>query len=83
MFTLIGLAITVGIGILSGWLAGQIMKSEGSWLHNLILGVVGSFVGGFIAGLLGIYTTSFSIGGIAISVAGACLCIWIYRKYIK
>ena len=83
MFTLIGLIITIAVGILSGWIAGQIMKSSGSWLYNLGLGVAGSFVGGFIASILGIYTTDLSIGGIAISVAGACLCIWAYRKFVK
>ena len=43
------------IGIVAGWLAGQIMKRQGSgWLGNLIVGVIGSLVGGFLFGLIGL-----------------------------
>lgn len=43
------------IGIVAGWLAGQIMKGRGfGWLGNLIVGVVGSLLGGFLFALLGL-----------------------------
>lgn len=79
---MIGLLINLAIGVLCGWIAGEIMNSRGTWLRNMILGIVGSFVGGFLAGLLGISASTFSIGGILISVGGACLCIWFVQKYM-
>ena len=63
------------LGALAGWLAGKIMKNEGSFLRNVILGIVGSLVGGVLANLL-------HIGGglvveLIIAVAGACLVLWV------
>lgn len=71
------------VGALAGYIAGRIMKSSGGIIRNIILGVVGSAVGGFLASLLGLYAKTFSIGGLIISVAGACLVIWIGRKLFK
>ena len=65
-------------GALIGWIASLIMKSKSGLLRNIIVGFVGSSLGGWIASLLGIHGTG--IGGILISVAGACLLIWIARK---
>ena len=72
--------VSVIIGALSGWIAGKIMKVKGSFVFNAILGIIGSVVGGLLAGLIGIGAAKVSIGGILISVAGACLVIWAYRK---
>lgn len=79
---LINIIITILIGALVGWLAGLIMKTDhGFWLR-VLLGVVGSAVGRLIAGLLGIHAETVSIGGIFISVAGACLVVWLMRKLV-
>ena len=48
---------------------------------NVILGLVGGLVGGFLGSLIG-------IGGgwvmsIILSIAGSCLVVWLYRKFIK
>ncbi len=74
------LIVTILIGALSGWLAGKIMDLSGGFWFNCILGIVGSFVGMFLTGLIGISASKVSIGGILISVAGACLVIWLVRK---
>ena len=72
--------VTILIGALVGWIAGQLMNMKGGfWLH-VVLGIVGSIVGTIIAGLIGISARQISIGGIIISVAGACLVIWLVRK---
>ena len=42
---------------------------------------VGSAVGRLIAGLIGIHAETVSIGGILISVAGACLVVWLLRRF--
>ena len=80
---LISLLLWLAFGALVGWLAGVIMKSNKSLLGNIILGIVGSFVGGFIASFLGFGNLgggfSFNIVNIIISVAGACLIIFLAR----
>ena len=72
--------ITLCIGALIGWLAGLVMDSKQGFLMNAVLGIAGSFVGRLLAGLIGIHANKISIGGILISVLGACLVIWLYRK---
>ena len=72
--------ITIAVGALVGWLAGLIMKSDHGFWGRVILGIAGSAVGRLIAGLIGITAKQVSIGGILISVAGACLVVWIVRK---
>lgn len=74
--------VTVLIGALSGWIAGKIMKINGGFIFNAILGIVGSFVGGLLADLIGIGAAKVSIGGILLSVIGACVVIWLVRKII-
>jgi len=80
---LITILLWLLFGALVGWIAGVIMKSRSSLLRNIILGIIGSFVGGFIASLLGIGSIgagySFNIANIIISVAGACLVIFLAR----
>ena len=75
------LLVSIVIGALAGWIAGQIMKSKGSFLRNVILGIVGGAVGGWLGSLIG-------IGGgwvmsIILAVAGACLIIWLFRLIFK
>ena len=60
------------IGGVSGWLAGKIMKKEGSLLRNILLGFVGSIVGGIVFGLFGLGGINI-IGEILVSVVGACI----------
>ena len=74
--------ITILIGARVGWLAGLIMKTDHGFWMRVLLGIVGSAVGRLIAGLIGIHADTISIGGIIISVAGACLVVWLMRKLI-
>jgi uncharacterized membrane protein YeaQ/YmgE (transglycosylase-associated protein family) len=70
---------TILIGALAGWIAGKIMKERGGFWFNAALGIAGSFVGYAAAGIIGITASKVSIGGIGLSVLGACLIIWIVR----
>ena len=71
-----GFIFSLLIGALAGYIAGRIMGSETSTVRNIVLG---SFVGEFLFGLLGIHASG-SFSSFAISVIGACICIWIGRK---
>ena len=79
---LIDLVISIILGAVSGWIAGKIMKSEGSLIRDIVLGVVGGFVGGFIFKLLGISFAGY-LGTIVVSVIGACLLIIVVNKFLK
>jgi uncharacterized membrane protein YeaQ/YmgE (transglycosylase-associated protein family) len=48
------------VGLIAGWLAGQISRGRGfGCIADIILGVVGSFIGGWIFVRLGIFGGGF------------------------
>ena len=64
-----------------GAVAGYIMKGKKSGLlKNILMGFIGSIVGGVLASFLPIPGAGNWIVGSVISIAGACLCIWLARK---
>ena len=73
------LLISILVGAVSGWIASIITNSKSGLIKNIILGLVGGFVGEFICGLLGISFAGW-IGTIVVSVAGACLVVFVVNK---
>jgi uncharacterized membrane protein YeaQ/YmgE (transglycosylase-associated protein family) len=70
---------TIVIGILAGWLAGQVVKGRGMGLiADLIVGIIGSFLGGFVFGLLGLAAYGL-IGRLVMSVVGAVILLLLIR----
>ncbi len=60
------LIVWLVIGLIAGWLAGQIVKGYGFGLvGNLVVGVVGAFIGGWLLGLLNIHYCRVFQTGIA------------------
>jgi len=79
---LIKLLIEIVLGGVCGYAANTIMKGDNSnILKNVLLGIVGGFVGGLIGNLLGI--GGGWITGLILSIGGACLVVWLCRKYLK
>ncbi len=67
------------IGILAGWLAGQITRGSGfGLLGDLIVGVLGSLLGGFLFGLLGIGAYGL-IARLLMAVVGAVVLLFLIR----
>jgi uncharacterized membrane protein YeaQ/YmgE (transglycosylase-associated protein family) len=67
------------VGLISGWLAGLVMKGSGyGILMDIVLGLIGAFVGGFLFGFFVEGDAGFW-GSIGISFVGACLLIAISR----
>jgi uncharacterized membrane protein YeaQ/YmgE (transglycosylase-associated protein family) len=59
------------IGIVAGWLAGQISKGSGFGLiGNLIVGIIGAVIGGLLFGLLGFQATN-TLGRLISATVGA------------
>jgi len=69
------------IGIIAGWLAGNIMKGGGFGLiGDLVVGVVGSFIGGFLFRILGLSSYG-TIGSIIMATFGAIVLLWLIRHF--
>ena len=69
------------IGIVSGFVAGKLMRGGGfGILVNLLVGVGGSVLGGGMFGLLGIATTGL-LGSLVTSVVGAIVLLWIVSLF--
>jgi uncharacterized membrane protein YeaQ/YmgE (transglycosylase-associated protein family) len=71
------------VGILAGWLAGQITKGRGfGVLGDLIVGILGSLLGSFLFALIGIFAYSL-LGRLIMSVIGAIVLLWLIRLIKK
>jgi uncharacterized membrane protein YeaQ/YmgE (transglycosylase-associated protein family) len=71
------------VGLIAGWLAGQVMKGGGyGVVVDIILGILGGIVGGFVFGLLGLHAVGL-IGQIVVAFAGAVILVRITRKVKK
>ncbi len=72
-----GFIVSLVTGALAGWIASMIMKSRSSLLWNIVVGIIGGMLGNWLSHLLGIYT--IGLANFAVSVAGACLLIFLLR----
>jgi uncharacterized membrane protein YeaQ/YmgE (transglycosylase-associated protein family) len=71
------------VGLIAGWLAGQVMKGGGyGILVDIILGILGGILGGWVFGLLGLHAGGLT-GSIVVSFVGAVILVWITRLVKK
>jgi uncharacterized membrane protein YeaQ/YmgE (transglycosylase-associated protein family) len=78
-----GLIATIVVGLIAGWLASLIMKTNTGLITELILGVIGAIVGGWIASLLtGVdMVTGINVTSILVALVGAIIVIAVYRFF--
>jgi uncharacterized membrane protein YeaQ/YmgE (transglycosylase-associated protein family) len=75
-----GIITWILVGLIAGWLAGQVMKGGGyGVLVDIILGIVGGVVGGWVFGALGIWPGGGIIGAILVAFVGAVILVAISR----
>ena len=75
-----GFFASIIVGLIAGWLAGQVMKGGGyGVLVDIILGILGGVLGGWIFGLLGIWQGRGMIGSIVVAFVGAVILVGITR----
>ena len=68
------------VGLVAGFLAGQVMKGGGyGILGDIVVGIIGAFVGGFIFSLLMPGSSAGLIGSIVVAFIGAVVLIAILR----
>jgi len=67
------------IGLIAGWLAGQIVKGSGfGVIGDIVVGIVGALIGGWLAGQFGIATYGL-LGEIVMAVIGAVILLFLLR----
>ena len=72
------------VGLIAGWLAGQVMKGGGyGVVVDIILGLLGGLVGGWLFGRLGIWPGGGMIGSVLVAFIGAVILVWITRLIKK
>jgi uncharacterized membrane protein YeaQ/YmgE (transglycosylase-associated protein family) len=68
------------VGLIAGWLAGQVMKGGGyGVLVDIILGLLGGVLGGWLFGRLGIGAGGGMVGSIIVAFIGALILVGITR----
>ena len=72
------------IGGLAGWVAGMIMKEQGSLVKNIIVGIVGALIGGFIMRFFGAEGfTGFKLWSFVVALLGAVVLLAIINFVTK
>ena len=72
------------VGLIIGAIAKLLMpgRDPGGWLVTMLLGIAGSLVGSYLGRFLGLYAAGEAAGWI-MSVIGAMLLLFLYRKFAK
>ena len=72
------LIVIVLVGVIAGWLAGQIMRGTGFGLiGDLIIGIIGAFIGGWLLPQLGIHLGAGMVAAIINATIGAMLLLFV------
>lgn len=68
------------IGLVAGWLAGQLVKGGGfGVIGDIVVGVLGALIGGFLFTSLGLSLGGGLLGAIIVATIGAIVLIFILR----
>jgi uncharacterized membrane protein YeaQ/YmgE (transglycosylase-associated protein family) len=78
-----GLIAWIIVGLVAGWLAGQIMKGSGyGLLGNLVIGLVGALVGGWLFGIVASAAEPTGLlGSIVTATIGALVLLVVVRVF--
>ena len=75
-----GFLAWIVVGLIAGWLAGQVMKGGGyGVLVDIILGILGGMLGGWLFGAVCIFPGGGMIGSIIVAFVGAVILVGITR----
>jgi uncharacterized membrane protein YeaQ/YmgE (transglycosylase-associated protein family) len=68
------------IGLLAGWLAGQLMQGGGfGVIGDIIVGVIGALLGGLLFNTLGLSTGGGLISSLIVATIGAIVLLFLLR----
>lgn len=76
--------VWIVIGGLAGWVAGMIMKEQGSLVKNIVTGIVGALIGGFIMSFFGAEGfTGFNLWSFAVALLGSVVLIALINLFTR
>jgi uncharacterized membrane protein YeaQ/YmgE (transglycosylase-associated protein family) len=79
-----GFLAWIVVGLIAGWLAGQVMKGGGyGVLVDIILGILGGLLGGWLFGQMDIWPAGGMVGSIIVAFIGAVILVGITRLIKK
>lgn len=79
-----GLLWFILIGLVAGWLAGQLMRGGGfGTVGDIAVGIAGSLLGGFLFRSLGISAGGGLFGSLAVATIGAVVLLYLIRLIKK
>lgn len=81
-----GFIATIILGLIAGWITGQVMKGSGYGpIGDIVLGIIGGFVGGWLTSvLLGAdMMTGFNLTSLIVAVLGAIVVVVIFRMVTR
>lgn len=68
------------VGLVAGWLAGQLVRGGGFGLvGDIVVGVVGALIGGFLFSAFGVSAGGGLLGSIVVATIGAVVLLFIIR----
>jgi uncharacterized membrane protein YeaQ/YmgE (transglycosylase-associated protein family) len=75
-----GFIAWIVVGLIAGWLAGQVMKGGG---YGVVVDIILGILGGVFLGLLGIWSGGGMIGSIIVAFVSAVILVWLTRLLKK
>src|SRR5665213_3297026 len=74
------LLVILVVGLVAGWLAGQIVKGTGfGILGDLVIGILGAFIGDWLIPQLGIHLGTGLLAAIINATIGALILLFVIR----
>lgn len=74
------LILILVVGVIAGWLAGQIVQGTGfGVVGDLVIGVVGAFIGAWLLPQLGVHLGAGIVAAIANATIGAIVLLFLIR----
>lgn len=67
------------IGLIAGYIAEKVTRSNHGLITNLIIGVIGAFVGGFLADALGLNFAPGFWSSLIVATVGAIIFLYLWK----
>lgn len=76
--------VWIVIGGLAGWVAGMIMKTQGSLVKNIVIGIIGALVGGLLMNFFGAEGfTGFNLWSFLVALLGSVVFLGVVNLFTK
>jgi len=76
------LILFILIGLVAGWLAGQIMKGGGfGVVGDIVIGMIGALIGGFLFQRSGVYGGGGLLWSLIVATIGAIILLFVLRLF--